>query len=623
MFKYYHMLKTAICCCLLLFSFVNLSFAYSPDTTSVVVNLKIHNEDQLKIKVSPPKNNVDKWNFIVPQIVPGTYMKINYVRFYDDFKAVGVNGNLLKVRKKDNYIEINGRGEALDYLEYTVKQSLGDGKIWDNILTCAGTIYTDSSFLLNFQLVSGYFEGYQHHPFKVSIDKDEKLYGAGSLKATTRGAKRDVFTTKSYDELIDRPMLYAPADTASFTINQHRFHVAVHAEKGHLSAQKIKPALQRIMHAVDSFSGFTVKEDYYFILYYADMSRLKGMFKTFGLGSALEHNASSVYYYSDSPYYDSLFRNLDWIATHEYFHTISPLSLHSDKVHHFNFAKPDMSAHLWLYEGVTDYLSGLVNNYSPALSNELHIDISYALQFAEKRKLRSLTESSKHIVKSNMTNFISKILQLGNFYSKGKLLAFALDMELIERSNGQMRLMDVLLKMRKDYEGRYIADDELLDVLAKYTYPEIRGFLARYAEGKEIVPLANYFDKLGWEYVAKGGKKQAYGKKIRLYYSFDNARYYVHKTGPNSFGLKKGDRIMSVNGIEATISNIEEHKLLGLILSPKNATDKLDIEVLRNGQRLALQGEVKYRDKIRYSTIKLNENPTDDQLRYMGYFEKE
>jgi hypothetical protein len=34
------------------------------------------------------------------------------------------------------------------------------------------------------------------------------------------------------------------------------------------------------------------------------------------------------------------------------------LSIHSEEIHNFDFNKPKMSKHLWLYEGITEYFAG-------------------------------------------------------------------------------------------------------------------------------------------------------------------------------------------------------------------------------------------------------------------------
>jgi len=45
-------------------------------------------------------------------------------------------------------------------------------------------------------------------------------------------------------------------------------------------------------------------------------------------------------------------------AAHEFFHIVTPLTIHSDKIVPFDFTHPTMSRHLWLYEGMTEYFAG-------------------------------------------------------------------------------------------------------------------------------------------------------------------------------------------------------------------------------------------------------------------------
>src|SRR6185295_14376874 len=43
------------------------------------------------------------------------------------------------------------------------------------------------------------------------------------------------------------------------------------------------------------------------------------------------------------------------MSSHEFLHIITPLTIASKEVKLFNFLQPDLSKHLWLYEGVTEY----------------------------------------------------------------------------------------------------------------------------------------------------------------------------------------------------------------------------------------------------------------------------
>jgi predicted metalloprotease with PDZ domain len=596
---------------------------FAQDTTKVEVELKLINKDRLTVKVYPPKNQQNTWVYVIPKIVPGTYMKINYYRFYKNIQAFSMDGTELKVKRNDNIFTINGKGKSLSHIEYEVEESNAKGPVWDQVIGCAGTIFTNSSFLLNFQLINGYFMGYENKPIRIEVKKDRDLYGAGSLKAGERGPKKDVFLTENYHSLVDQPILYAKADTASFTIGENRFNIAVHSEKDIVNAGLLKPAFQRIMNAIDTFSGFTSPEDYHFLLYYVDSERLKGLTSGFGIGSALEHNNSSVYYFGEYPIYDSLFKNLDWIVTHEYFHTITPLTLHSEKISEFNFEEPDMSRHLWLYEGGTDYLSALINAQSEALSFSFVSNLTYAVISSEKRRARSMTESSKRIIKKSTFDWLSKIMQIINSYEKGKLIAFGIDMELIERSNGEKRLLDVLLKMREDYANAPIDDATFLEVLTANTYPEMAEYYAKYISGKELVPFQKYFDKLGYTYKRKGDKVLSYGSKLAIYYNYDKEKYYVGKSGKNSIGLKKGDIIEHVNGVPATLENSRKERIFTTLYKPETIDSQVLVDVSRSGGTILLIAKPLGKQKLRYPRIDVAQTFTPRQVAFRKlYFNK-
>jgi len=86
--------------------------AWSNDTTIVELNLNECSNDKLKITIFAPNITADVIEFIIPQIIPGTYMKINYERFYNKFKAYDKDGKTLKMMRRDNHIIIKNATET-------------------------------------------------------------------------------------------------------------------------------------------------------------------------------------------------------------------------------------------------------------------------------------------------------------------------------------------------------------------------------------------------------------------------------------------------------------------------------------------------------------------------------
>jgi predicted metalloprotease with PDZ domain len=46
------------------------------------------------------------------------------------------------------------------------------------------------------------------------------------------------------------------------------------------------------------------------------------------------------------------------VVSHEFFHIVTPLSIHSKEIQYFDY-NTKMSEHLWMYEGVTEYFANL------------------------------------------------------------------------------------------------------------------------------------------------------------------------------------------------------------------------------------------------------------------------
>ena len=599
---------------LLLALFCNL-VVFGQDTTKVAIDLNDIGNDIVSVKVFPPAEKTS-WEYVIPEIIPGTYMRVSYHKFYQKVQAFDLDGNKVKVKRSKNVFSISGK-EVISHLTYTVESTLWNRRVWDNILTCGGSAYNKESALINFQVVNGYFEGYGDQVFQIEVAKPNGFYGASAIKKAYTDAERDVLIASNYSDLVDQPILYAKPDTSSFKIGDHNFMVAVYAGTGKITSEMLKPRFQTIMQEINAFSGLTTEGNYCFLMYYVDPEGGKGPFKNFGKGSALEHKNSSVYYDEDV-IYDTTFSIYNWIGSHEYFHTITPLSLHSEKIHDFNFRDTDMSRHVWLYEGATDYLAMLLGGQSDSILSSTSSDMASATQFSLDRKKQSMTESGRDIIsKRNVISFIRKAYDIGNYYEKGKLIAFAIDLELMERTNGERRLLDVMLEMNKDYQGSYFKDTELFSILESYTYPGFAEQFKPFIEGTELPPYETFFNKLGWTFYPKKSKLPTYGA-IALARDPNSKKLYVGYDRKNELGLEVGDTLMAINDLP-----VEE------VLETKGAFSKavfypeedaqLKIQVKRDGKLVDLEGEPKM-TKLKYPRMRVNPNRSEEQQAYSDMY---
>ena len=584
--------------------------------TDVSVNLSVVKDSTVEVTVFNPTITSNIAEYVIPEIIPGTYMKVNFVRFYSNFRAYNKDGKFLKVKLKKNILYIYDAKE-LNKLIFSVRQSRGDKKIWDNELGCGGTVFQkDNAYLINFQLVTGYFRGFEKYPFEVSITKPESLFGTTALTQVNSTGTVVKYKANTYAELIDKPILFAKPDSSSFIVNGTKFEVAAYSESNKIYSKYIAKRLETMMIKLHDFcNGFVVK-DYRFMFYFVDTKKHPGFFSNFGLGSALEHLNSSVYFLEDQ---DTT--NIDWyiywVCSHEFLHTMTPITIHSEKIENFNFEHSEMSQHIWFYEGFTDYMSNYFTESSGLKDNSFQYDLASAISYAEHRKKRSLTWSSTNIIKRNNLQVIPKFLQMGNFYMRGKLVAFCMDMELNRISKGTYRLRDLMLKLKDQYSMKsFFADSSFIDVLVKISYPEMRPFLEKYVVGKELPPYTQYLNEFGWQFIAKGTKVPAYCKKIKYevkkvdekYYN-----YYIKSISKNSLGLKKNDTLIYAKGYDFVYN----------LYNPKKLNDSITLKVKRGTEILILHGVANRRAKNRFAAIKSDEMTLGNIEFYKLFFRKE
>jgi predicted metalloprotease with PDZ domain len=172
------------------------------------------------------------------------------------------------------------------------------------------------------------------------------------------------------------------------------------------------------------------------------------------------------------------------------------LNIHSEELLNFNFTQPVTSQHLWLYEGMTEYLSYhvQVNQHARSLATFCK-DIEKFI--AEMKTYRS--DVSLTTISSNTYGPLHS--EYDNVELKGVLVNLLLDIRLCELSGGKYNARRLMLDLSARF-GRHgsFKDTALFDIISGMTFPEIRPFFTDYVEGTQPLPLKAYFQKVGLLY---------------------------------------------------------------------------------------------------------------------------
>ena len=590
------------------------------ESYTVLEDLVTYVDDQISISIIPPLQTSDTAEFHMARIVPGTYDVHNYGQFVNNFTPLTAQGDTLKVKRLDlNRWQILG-AKALYKITYAAGDSY-DGDLEHDIFEPAGTSNEKDVFLLNNFGYIGYMKGYQDLPYQLQVRKPAGFYGGTALEGE-RSDSLDIIEITNYFELHDNPILYCLPDTASAMVGDSKIEISLYSPQGLVSAKKCLDRISDVLQGSADYLGGKLPVDKYAVLIYCASSEDMGT----GYG-ALEHHRSTVLYMPEVAS-DFFYDGIRDITAHEFFHIVTPLSIHSQYIHNFDFIAPEMSEHIWLYEGVTEYNSHLVQMRNKNYNEQEFIEVLRDKMFSSDDFDSSipLTLASKY----TLTYFKDQYL---NFYQKGALAAMALDLKLMTLSEGKMRLIDLLGTLEDIYPAdTFFQDDQLFAIIAEHSFPEVEEFLLRHFAGTEPLPYAELLEHFGFLYSPTGTTVGWSLGCDEFSYSFETSRIIIAKEeGIDDFGHELGleplDELISINGDSLDITNLGQ--VLENYQTGLKAGDEVEMRIARPKKK---EGEFKFKtlkadaQQIEYEEshqLKAIENLSADQLRmreiWLGY----
>jgi predicted metalloprotease with PDZ domain len=562
---------------------------------AAAVDLISVKDDKVRVEITAPTITTDQISYHFAKIIPGTYAIADYGRFVEEVKAYDQQGNLLTVNRKDaNTILITG-AKKLVRLSYLVNDTFDTETGADAfstkeqvIFSPAGTnILVGKEFWMNLCGFIGYFSGYEENPYQLTIQHPANLFGATAKDDLDVSSTIDKFSYTRFADVVDNPVMYSKPDTATFKVGDMEVLLSCYAPNGQPTAQLLKPALERMMIAQKAFLGKLNTTKRYVVL--AHLSAL-GTGEPKGIG-ALEHNNST------SAVFRMPMNTNDLIAviSHEFFHTITPLKVHSQEIRYFDFENPKMSRHLWFYEGVTEYFANLFQVNQGLITENKFYDLMATKIAAANDYTDSLsfTEMSKNVLQDTMK------VQYPNVYQKGALIAMCLDIMIREHSKGEHGLLWLMGELIAKYGTETAFDDEtFIATVSAMTFKELGDFLVTHVQGPKPIDYSAYLKRVGLKpMVVKMAEPNVFSLDDELYIDIDSDNKQIVVNQPdsnntffNSLGLKNGDVLLNINGTAFMPEDGYASLLLGMGLEEGEA---VRITILRNGKQMEIKGKVK------------------------------
>ena len=566
--KYFSMKNILLTLILFLFfsSCSSLRFSKEKDAKkiNIISKLDLNNVvgDKIPVVINPGKFNKDTVVYKMPRVVQGTYSISNFGRFVKNFKPISYEGKVLNFSSEDINTWKIFNAKKLDKILYEVEDTFDIENLEDDIpFSPAGTNIEDDNFMLNLFAFIGYFESLRNNSYELIVSSKEEYKKSSalklvSLKNNSKGLIDSKYFAKRYFDIVDNPMMYGNLDVEEFMVEDIKIVLSVYSPNKNHTAKSLVKTVEKMMFAQKEYLGSIDSTSRYDIfLYLSDDKEDSPQ----GLG-ALEHHNSTVVVLSDSFSEEMLAKSIIDIVAHEFFHILTPLTVHSEDIHYFDYDKPTFSKHLWMYEGVVEYFA----QHFQVNKNLIDREEFYKV-IMDKIRLSNRYDDSM-----SFTNMSENVLDepyasnYYNVYQKGALIGMCLDIIIRTESNGERGIL-WLMKQLSDKYGKQkpFKDDLLFDEMISLTYPSVKIFFENHVQGNIPINYNEFFEKVGLK-VVEGKVKTNFirsGNGLIFKAGEDDKKiYFGSNVASNSFwadhGVVDDDLLISIDNVEVTIENI-------------------------------------------------------------------
>ena len=561
-------------------------------------------DDKVPVTVNPGRFTSETVTYRLPKVVQGTYSVSDFGKYIDGFKAYDYKGNELSVTKADTNTWTIADAANLDKVMYLVNDTFDvekTGGIGEDVpFSPAGTNIEETNYMMNLHGFIGYFDSLKNAQYKLDVTAPNTFKRTSAIQEVETKPSKDgknVTTTyfaPRYFDITDNPMFYGELDVEEFQVGDIKIVLSVYSPNKVHTAASMKNTVFKMMQAQKEYLGDVNSTPRYDIYLYLSDTEKETSPKGFG---ALEHHTSTVVVLPESSTDEQLAESIIDVVAHEFFHIVTPLSVHSEDVHYFDYNKPTFSKHLWMYEGITEYFAQHFQIYEGLVDEEKFyatILQKIGTSTSQLDDSMSFTTMSENVLEEPYAS------QYYNVYMKGALIGMCIDILMREESNGNRSMLSLMKELSAKYgKNLPFVDDKLIEEITAMTYPSVGKFLKEHvvgdvATGKAIpINYEDFFAKVGLGY-AEGKVKTNYIQNAGIIIvganPVDQNIFFSDQVANNSFwneqGAKEGDVIKEVNGTVVTLQNAND--VFSEVFGWQPGKD-IEVKLMRDGKEVVIK----------------------------------
>ncbi len=532
---------------ILLVSLTLLFFASSA-CADVQYHIKISNPAQhlAEVQINFPVVNTKTLDVQMPIWRTGKYEVLNLGKNVRQFVATNAQGKILAATKTDK-------------ATWQIKTQPGDVvkvtyEVYANALAERTLHIDDTHAYLDASGVLMYAAPFRQQAVQVSIDTPKTWISRSGME---KGACEHCFVAKNYDILIDTPIETGEHEFHTFDVDGRTIELVIWG-RGNYDGKKMALDLKKVVEGgKEMFGAFPFKR-YLFIVHATD-----------GVGGGTEHLNSTVmqkprWSFAERKGYLSFIR----LAAHEFVHTWNVKAYRPKEMVPYEYQKENYSRLLWMAEGNTSYFGELLCLRTGLIKRDEYMEDMAKSVLAYQHQPGRFQQSA---AESSFDAWIDVHGERGrnasvNIYSKGELLALAIDIEMRRQTKGVKGFEDVhryLYQHHTVAQGGY-SEADVRTALKFVSANDWSAWWAQYVDGIAEIPLSDLFKNVGLVFTVESAKDEEQKEEWFTGWSIREGGELaqvseVERDSPAwNAGVVAGDTLIAANGLRLGSKDISE-----------------------------------------------------------------
>ena len=544
----------------------------------------------------------------MPAWSPGVYRIGNYERNVQEFSATDGAGKAVPFEKTDKQtwrITRGGDSTVIVKYKYYAGPSAAPRDVWLN-MTQLDTSHASVTGPNLFMYVVGKSPYPLEGPIRLTIETPPGWMIYSPLKKTDQP---NTFTAENYDTFVDAAFEVSPeCKEYTFEADHTPYHIVIHGD-GNYDPDKLSADLKQIVTTEAGLFGRPPYSDYTFFLHLRPGNQGSG---------GLEHlnctSISAAKYLFNSP---TEYQHFLSVCAHEFFHAWNVKRIRPQILGPFDYSKEQNTRDLYVSEGMTDYYRALLLKRSGLWSRKEYLDYLASqvstLQDNPGRRLQSAEMSSWE----TWSRFDSPPNSTIDYYNKGELLGWLLDLELRARTQNRRSLDDVFRYLYQTYglpkpgfEDRtgFESAVELIARQGGAADPSFKDFFDRYVRGVDEIPWNQYLNRAGLSLEEKRDKPEpSLGFTFRTADNLMTVSTVMTSTPAWEAGLNINDVLLAWNGEKIDPSLFNDR------LKEMKVGDTIDFVLFRGDRLLRVPVRIGQDEKVTYTVSVRKEASPEEQ----------